>query len=108
MGQVTLRQALAHSLNVAAVKVAQMAGYANVVAIARRAGMNEDIQPTRRSPSARIRLSRSKSREPTPSSLMEASWVQPAFIAEVRDAHGEVLYRQEPRPGACSNRASPT
>ena len=26
MGQVTLRQALAHSLNVAAVKVAQMAG----------------------------------------------------------------------------------
>jgi membrane carboxypeptidase/penicillin-binding protein len=27
MGQVTLRQAMAHSLNVAAVKVAQMAGY---------------------------------------------------------------------------------
>jgi penicillin-binding protein 1B len=46
MGQVTLRQAMAHSLNVATVKVAQMAGYRNVVAIAREAGMNENIQPT--------------------------------------------------------------
>jgi penicillin-binding protein 1B len=46
MGQVTLRKALAHSLNVAAVKVAQMAGYQNVVAIAKQAGMNDDIQPT--------------------------------------------------------------
>lgn len=46
MGQVTLRKALAHSLNVAAVKVAQMAGYQNVVAVARQAGMNDDIQPT--------------------------------------------------------------
>jgi penicillin-binding protein 1B len=46
MGQVTLRKALAHSLNVAAVKVAQMAGYRNVVAVAKQAGMNEDIQPT--------------------------------------------------------------
>lgn len=46
MGQVTLRKALAHSLNVAAVKVAQMAGYQNVVAVAKQAGMNDDIQPT--------------------------------------------------------------
>ncbi len=46
MGEVTLRQAMAHSLNVATVKVAQMVGYQNVVAIARAAGMNEDIQPT--------------------------------------------------------------
>ena len=38
MGEVTLRQAMAHSLNVAAVKVAQMAGYQNVVAIARASG----------------------------------------------------------------------
>jgi penicillin-binding protein 1B len=46
MGQVTLRQALAHSLNVATVKVAQMVGYQSVVALARQAGMNGDIQPT--------------------------------------------------------------
>ena len=40
MGQVTLRQALAHSLNVATIKVAQMAGYDKVVAH-RAASRNE-------------------------------------------------------------------
>ena len=46
MGQVTLRKAMAHSLNVATVKVAEMAGFKNVVSLARQAGMNDDIQPT--------------------------------------------------------------
>jgi penicillin-binding protein 1B len=97
MGQVTLRQALAHSLNVAAVKVAQMAGYANVVAIARQAGMNEDIQPT-----PAIALG---AYQVTPLEIARAytifanggELVQPAFMAEVRDSHGGVLYRQEPK-----------
>src|SRR6202043_1239819 len=42
-GTVTLREALAHSLNVATVKVGQMVGFDNVVALAHAAGMNEDI-----------------------------------------------------------------
>ena len=46
MGTVTLRQALAHSLNVAAVKVAQEVGYPAVVAMARRAGLNDGIKAT--------------------------------------------------------------
>ncbi len=45
-GDVTLRDALAHSLNMATVKVAEMVGYDNVVAMANRAGMNYKIQPT--------------------------------------------------------------
>ena len=45
-GNVTLRDALAHSLNVATVKVAEETGYAAVVDLARRAGLNLDIQPT--------------------------------------------------------------
>ena len=42
----TLRTALAHSLNVATVKVAEMVGYDAVVRLAKRAGMNYNIQPT--------------------------------------------------------------
>ena len=38
--------ALAHSLNVATVKVAEMVGYDAVVDMANRAGMNYKIQPT--------------------------------------------------------------
>ncbi len=45
-GNVTLRDALAHSLNVATVKVAEMVGYDRVVDMANRAGMNYKIQPT--------------------------------------------------------------
>ncbi len=45
-GQVTFRLALAKSLNVATVRVGEMVGFDAVVALAKRAGMNEDIQPT--------------------------------------------------------------
>lgn len=45
-GTMTLRKALAKSDNVAAVKVAQTVGFAAVVSMARRAGLNSDIKPT--------------------------------------------------------------
>jgi penicillin-binding protein 1B len=45
-GNVTVRQALAKSLNIPTVKLAELAGYRNVVELARRAGMNVDIRPT--------------------------------------------------------------
>ncbi len=45
-GEVTLRQALAHSMNVATIKVAEMIGYDAVVQLARKAGLNDDIQAT--------------------------------------------------------------
>jgi penicillin-binding protein 1B len=96
MGQVTLRQAMAHSLNVAAVKVGQMAGFQNVVAIARQAGMNEDIRPT---PAVAL-----GAYQVTPLEIARAytifanagNLVQPAFIAEMRDSNGRTLYRQAP------------
>jgi penicillin-binding protein 1B len=46
MGPVTLRTALAHSLNVATVKVGEMVGFDAVVDMARRGAMNNRIQPT--------------------------------------------------------------
>jgi len=45
-GMLSLREALAKSDNVAAVKIAQKIGYGSVVQMARRAGLNDDIQPT--------------------------------------------------------------
>jgi penicillin-binding protein 1B len=45
-GTVTLRDALVHSLNVAAVKVAEKIGYERVVQFAKHLGMKDDIQPT--------------------------------------------------------------
>jgi len=45
-GTVTLRQAIARSMNIPTVKLAEMIGYDKVVALARSAGMNLNIQPT--------------------------------------------------------------
>lgn len=45
-GAVSMRDALAHSLNIATVKLAEQTGYPAVVDVARRAGLNMDIQPT--------------------------------------------------------------
>ncbi len=45
-GDLTLRDGLAKSDNVAAVKVAEMVGYRKVVEMARRCGLNGDIQAT--------------------------------------------------------------
>lgn len=46
LGVVTLRTALAKSLNIPTVKVAEAVGYGTVVDLARRAGMNLNIHPT--------------------------------------------------------------
>ncbi|MEO8128332.1 MAG: PBP1A family penicillin-binding protein [Bryobacteraceae bacterium] len=45
-GTVTLRQALAKSMNIPTVKFAEEVGYRTVVDLARRAGLNMEIRPT--------------------------------------------------------------
>src|ERR1700730_11727021 len=45
-GVTTLRNALAHSLNIATIKVAEMVGFNTIVNLARKAGINEDIRAT--------------------------------------------------------------
>ena len=97
MGPVTLRLAMAHSLNVATVKVAQMVGFHNVVAIAREAGMNDDIQAT---PAVAL-----GAYQVTPLEIARAytifanggNLVQPQFIAAIRDSRGEVTDRRAVR-----------
>jgi penicillin-binding protein 1B len=97
MGEVTFRKALAHSLNVAAVKVAQMAGYQKVVDIARAAGMNEDIQPT---PAVAL-----GAYQVTPFEIARAytifanggNLVQPAFVERVRDSSGAMVDQLAPK-----------
>lgn len=46
LGEVTVRDALAHSLNVATVRLAEMVGYDKVRRLAVAAGVNKGIQPT--------------------------------------------------------------
>ena len=93
-GPVTLRYALAHSLNIPAVKVAEMTGYDNVVKTARAVGLNIDIKPT---PSIAL-----GSYEVTPLEIAGAYTVfvnkgfrvKPTFIKTIRDQHGVDIFQE--------------
>jgi penicillin-binding protein 1B len=95
MGLVTLRTALAHSLNVATVEVAQEVGYGRVAAVARRAGLNEAIHAT---PAMAL-----GAYETTPLEIAGAytlfanqgRYVAPTTISLVRGAGGAVLYQHD-------------
>jgi len=95
-GPVTLRKALAKSLNVATIKVAEMVGYNTVVNLAHRAGINEDVKAT---PAMAI-----GAYDATPFE-MAGAWtvfanhgvrVQPSFVSLVKEANGKVLLDQKP------------
>jgi penicillin-binding protein 1B len=92
MGQVTLRQALAHSLNNATVKLAEQVGFDKVAALAHRAGLNGDIRAT---PSVAL-----GAYDVTPLEIASAYTifanggvrVAPNFIAAVHNQRGDALY----------------
>jgi penicillin-binding protein 1B len=91
-GIVTLRYALAHSMNIPAVKVAEMTGYDKVAAVARAAGLNYDIKPT---PSIAL-----GAYEVTPLEIAGAYTIfpgggtlsKPTFIKSIHDQNGSRIY----------------
>ncbi|HSW50471.1 MAG TPA: transglycosylase domain-containing protein, partial [Bryobacteraceae bacterium] len=95
-GTVTLRQAIAHSINVPTVRLAEMIGYDRIVDLAKRAGMNLNIQPT---PAVAL-----GAYEVTPIEIAGAYTVfasqgvytKPALIKLIRDDRGGVLHAYEP------------
>ena len=96
MGETTLRTALAHSLNVATVSLAQQVGYRRVVAMAQRLGLNSNIKAT---PSVAL-----GAYEATPLEIAGAYTtfanngvqVHPTTILSMRSREGVLLYRHVP------------
>jgi penicillin-binding protein 1B len=96
-GMVTLRQALAHSLNIPAVKVAEMVGYDKVAAIAHAVGLNGDIQAT---PSIAL-----GAYEVMPIEIAGAYTVfpnggilkKPGYIDTIRNQEGRTVYQNVPQ-----------
>jgi penicillin-binding protein 1B len=95
-GPVTLRRALAKSLNVATIKVAEMVGYDTVVNLAHRSGISEDVLAT---PAMAI-----GSYDATPIEMAGAYTVfsnggvhvQPSILSLVKERGGKVLLDQKP------------
>lgn len=95
-GLITFRYALKRSINIATVKVAEMAGYQRVFEIAQRAGLGDELLPT---PALSL-----GAYEATPLQIAGAytAFVNggvrktPYFVRLVRDPAGSTLYRHEP------------
>ena len=94
-GTVTLREALAHSLNVATVKVAQTVGYKAVVEMANRGGMNYKIEPT---PAVALGTYEITPLEAVGAYTLFANqgeYIKPSFISLVRDGKGKSVYKNK-------------
>jgi penicillin-binding protein 1B len=95
-GTVSMRDALAHSLNVATVKLAEQTGYGAVVDLARRAGLNLDIQPT---PAVAL-----GAYEVTPLEIAggytiyanHGIYSKPYFISSITSDHGSNMFEGKP------------
>ncbi len=95
-GRVTFRNALAKSMNVAAVRVAEQIGYGQVVSLAKSAGLNKDIQAT---PAVAL-----GAYEATPLEMAGAytifanqgEYVQPTFLNEALNNTGQIAYKPKP------------
>ncbi|HYZ86561.1 MAG TPA: penicillin-binding transpeptidase domain-containing protein [Bryobacteraceae bacterium] len=95
-GQVTLRQAIAKSLNIPTVRLAEETGYRSVVDLARRAGLNMEIRPT---PAVAL-----GAYEVTPVEVAGAYTMfanrgiasRPMFIKHIRSANGVSIYDASP------------
>jgi penicillin-binding protein 1B len=95
-GNVSLRDALAHSLNVATVKLAEETGYDAIVDLARRAGMNVEIHPT---PAVAL-----GAYEVTPLEIAGAYTIfanhgvysKPYFVSDIASDHGSIIFDNKP------------
>ncbi len=94
---VTLREALAHSMNVPAVKVAELVGFDKVAQTARKVGLNADIKPT---PSIALgtyevkplEIARAYTIFPSGGQLLETD-----FIKSIRDRQRSTIFAAIPK-----------
>lgn len=94
-GVVTLRQAIAKSMNIPTVKIAEAVGYDAVVDLVRQAGMNADIKPT---PAVAL-----GAYDVTPLEIAgaytifanEGVFAKPNWIGTIRDQNGRAIYERK-------------
>lgn len=98
-GDVTLREAFAHSLNTVAVKLAERINRQNVIEMARRLGLTTPIVTA---PSLSLGTSEVSLLELTAAYGVVANGgyrVAPYGIVEIQNSVGQILYRHMPEPG---------
>ena len=94
-GRVTMRQALAHSMNVPTIKFAEMAGYGAVAELARAAGL-ENTRPTPAEALGTYEASPLEIASAYTTFSNGGVWVRQNAIQEVRDQTGRQIWQYKP------------
>jgi len=95
-GDITYRYALAHSINVATIKIAELVGYDKVVDLAHRSGINEEVKAT---PAMAIGSYAATPLEMAGAYTVFANLgvhVQPTFVSRVNAPGGKLMLNQKP------------
>ena len=91
----TLRDALARSLNVATVKVGQMVGFDAVVDMANRAGMNYKIQPTPAVALGAYEITPVEAAGAYTIFANAGDYLKPSFLSMVRAQDGKIVFKNK-------------
>jgi penicillin-binding protein 1B len=95
-GQVTLRDALAKSINIPTVKLAEMTGYSAVAHLAKLAGLGDHIEAT---PSIALGSYEARPLDVAGAYTIYANggvYVRPSLISQIRTTRGVVRYSHHP------------
>ena len=96
-GIVTLRHAVEHSLNAAAVKLQQMVGSENVIDVAKRMGIREPLQPHPSMALGSFELAMPEVTAAYAGFANRGQVPEPYFISRVKDADGKDAFTARPR-----------
>src|SRR5439155_22169056 len=95
-GEVTVREALAKSINIPTVKLAEMTGYGAVARLAKQAGLGDHIEGT---PSVALGSYDARPIDVAGAYTIYANdgvYVQPSLISQVKTDRGATLYTHKP------------
>jgi penicillin-binding protein 1B len=92
-GLVNLRKALSRSLNIATIKVAEKTGFQQVVDLAVRAGMNENIKPYPSMALGTFEVTLMEMAKAYTTFINSGTNIEPVPIREIQAPDGTVVYR---------------
>jgi penicillin-binding protein 1A len=98
LGPITLREALAKSINTVAVRVADEVGRRKVIAVAQRLGITSPLEPNRSLPLGTSEVTLYEMTRAFGAFANKGNRVDPYVILDVKTTDGTVLYQYRPAP----------
>jgi penicillin-binding protein 1A len=98
LGSITLREALAKSINTVAVRIADEVGRRKIISVAQRLGISSPLEPNRSLPLGTSEVTLFEMTRAFAAFANHGNRVEPYAILEVKTSDGTVLYQYREKP----------